>query len=89
MILTKKHYKGKMYAVHKLYETKYIVLSLTDTHCQCLMPANPNHTFFVAEWIPLDMVTLVKPSQPGNFFSCKVEDALGTVAEKLDQLHLK
>jgi len=78
-----------MYAIHKFYETKYIVLGVTDTHCQCLMPANPNHTFFVAEWIPLDVVTLVKPSQPDNSFSCKAGDVLETAAEKLGQLHLK
>jgi hypothetical protein len=78
-----------MYAIHKLYGSKFAVLAVTDTHCQCLMVANMNHTFFVAEWMPLSMVTLVKPSQPCNFFSCKVEDALETAAEKLDQLHLK
>ena len=87
--MTSIYYKGKMYAIHKLYGSKFVVLAVTDTHCQCLMVANTNHTFFVAEWMPLDMVTLVKPSQPGNFFSCKVEDALETAAEKLDQLHLK
>jgi hypothetical protein len=89
MILTKIHYKGKMYAIHKFYETKFVVLATTATHCQCLMPANTNHTFFVAEWIPLEMLTLVKPSQSDNFFSCKVEDVLETASEKLGQLHLK
>ena len=78
-----------MYAIHKFYETKYIVLGLTDTHCQCLMPGNPSHTFFVAEWIPRDILILVKPSQPGNYFSCKFEDVLETASEKLGQLHLK
>jgi len=82
-------YKVKMYAIHKLYGSKFVVLAVTDTHCQCLMPANMNHTFFVAEWMPLSMVTLVRPSQPDNSFSCKVEDVLETAAEKLDQLHLK
>jgi hypothetical protein len=78
-----------MYAIHKLYGSKFVVLATTATHCQCLISANMNHTYFVAEWIPLDMVTLVLPSQPGNFFSCKVEDALEIAAEKLGQLHLK
>lgn len=89
MILTKTHYKGKMYAIHKFYEAKFVVLATTATHCQCLMPANTNHTFFVAEWIPIEMLTLVKPSRPGNSFSCKVEDVLETASEKLGQLHLK
>ena len=78
-----------MYAIHKLYGSKFVVLATTATHCQCLMPGNSNHTYFVAEWMPLSMVTLVIPSQPDNFFSCKVEDALETAAEKLGQLHLK
>ena len=47
------------------------------------------NTFFVAEWVHKENFTLVPPSQSGSFFSCKAGDALGTVAEKLDQLHLK
>jgi hypothetical protein len=82
-------YKGKMYAIHKLYECKFVVLALTETHCQCLMPANENHTYFIAEWVPRDMVTLIQSSQSDSFFSGKAGDALGTVGEKLDQLHLK
>ena len=78
-----------MYAIHKFYETKFAVLGVTDTHCQCLMPANSNHTYFVAEWISRDCLILVPLSQPGNSSSDKVEDALGIVSEKLDQLHLK
>ena len=78
-----------MYAIHKLYESKFHVLAITETHCQCLIPANSNHTYFVAEWIPLSMVILVKPSQSDNFFCGKAADALGTVSETLDQLHLK
>ncbi len=82
-------YKGKMYAIHKFYETKFVVLGITDTHCQCLMPGNFNNNYFVATWVPLAMVTLVQLSRFDNFFFCKVEDALGTVYEKLDRLHLK
>lgn len=87
--LTMTTYKEKMYAIHKFYESKFAVLAMTDTHYQCLMPGNSNHTYFVAEWIPREMLTLVKPSQSDSFFSYKAGDALGTVAEKLDQLHLK
>lgn len=78
-----------MYAIHKFYETKFAVLGVTDTHCQCLMPANSNHTYFVAEWISRDCLILIPPSQPGNSSSDKVEDALGIVSGKLDQLHLR
>lgn len=78
-----------MNAFHKLSHSRYVILSMTETHCQCLIPANDSHTYFVAEWIPKECLTLAPPSQSGNFFSYKAADALGTVAEKLDQLHLK
>jgi hypothetical protein len=78
-----------MYAIHKLNKTKYVVLALTETHCQCLMPANENHTYFIAEWVPRDMVNLIHSSQSDSFFCGKAGDVLETAAEKLDQLHLK
>jgi hypothetical protein len=77
-----------MYAIHKFYETKFSVLGMTSTHCQCLMPGNSNHTYFVAEWIPRECLILVPLSQHDNSSSDKVEDVLGTVSEKLGQLHL-
>lgn len=76
MILMKMGYKEKMHAIHKLYECKFAVLAITATHCQCLIPANTNHTFFVAEWIPLDMVTLVKTSDP-LFYRNDIADTFG------------
>ena len=67
-----------MYAIHKFYECKLTVLAITATHCQCLMPANINHTFFVAEWIPLDMVTLEKSSKP-LFYREDIADKLSNL----------
>jgi len=67
----------------------YPVLGSRETQYQILVATNPNHTFFVAEWVSKEDFTLIPPSQSGNFFSYKGGDALGTVAEKLDQLHLK
>ena len=67
----------------------YALLATTETQYQILVPGNPNHTFFVGEWVSKEDFTLVPPSQSGNFFSYKAEDVLGTVAEKLDRLHLK
>lgn len=67
----------------------YALLSSTETQYQILVPCNYNHTFHVAEWVSKDKFTLIQPSRSGSFFSCKAEAALGTAAEKLDQLHLK
>jgi hypothetical protein len=75
--------------IKKSDSTIYALLASSDTQYQILVPANYNHTFFVAEWVSKDHFTLAPPSQSGNFFSYKAADALGTVAEKLDQLHLK
>lgn len=80
----------KMTTVMKKSDSStYALLATTETQYQILVPGNPNHTFFVAEWVHRENFTLVPPSQSGSFFSCKAGDALGTVAEKLDQLHLK
>ena len=78
-----------MYAIHKLYETKFVVLALTSTHCQCLMPSNSSHTFYIAEWIPRDMLTLVQSSQSDSFFSGKAAASPETAVEKLGQLRLR
>jgi len=67
----------------------YALLGSTETHYQILVPCNYNHTFHVAEWVRKEDFTLVQPSRSGSFFSYKVEDALETVCEKLDQQHLK
>jgi len=69
--------------------SKYPLLAIIETQYQILVPGNYNHTFYVAEWVSKENFTLVPPSQSGNFFSYKAADAPGTVAEKLDQLHLK
>jgi len=75
MILTMTLYKVKMLTV----------LASTSTHYQILVPANDNHTYFIAEWILKSELA----SRSDNYVFYTAVSALGTVAEKLDQLHLK
>jgi hypothetical protein len=78
-----------MSVIDKIRYIEYALLAVTDTHYQLMMPANSNHTFHVGVWVPKSGFILKQPSQSDNSASCKVEDALETVSEKLDQLRLK
>ena len=61
------------------------ILSSTATHYQVLIPANDNHTYFVAEWILKSELA----SRSSSYVSYTTVTALGTVYEKLDQLRLE
>ena len=78
-----------MSVIDNIRNIEYTLLAVTDTHYQLMMPANSNHTFHVGVWVPKKDFTLVQPSQSDSSASYKVEDALETVSEKLDQLRLK
>jgi hypothetical protein len=68
---------------------QYSVISSTPTHYQILVPANENHTYFVATWVPRSSFRLASAFQPGNFFSYKVEVVPEIDAEMLGQLRLE
>lgn len=68
---------------------QYSVISSTPTHYQILVPANENHTYFVATWVPRSSFRVVAASQPGSFSSYKVEVVPEIDAEMLGQLRLE
>lgn len=68
---------------------QYSVISSTATQYQILVPANANHTYHVATWVPRSSFRVVAASPPGSFSSYTVEVVPEIDVEKLDQLRLE